>query len=599
MRTPIMSCCRLMAAVLFLFCSMPLFAQRQDILLNDNWKFRFSHQVQKGSEIRVDLPHTWNAQDALSGKIDYKRGIGNYEKKLFIRPEWQGKRLFLRFEGVNSIADVFINRRHIGEHRGGYGAFVFEITGEVNYGKENSILVRVNNGEQLDVMPLVGDFNFYGGIYRDVHLLITDEACISPLNYASPGVRLIQDSVSHQYAKVRAVVDLANGNNAGQEVELGVRLLDGQKVVAQQKQTLTLAGNAALQQELTFEINNPHLWNGRQDPFLYQAEVSLSRGGQLVDCVTQPLGLRYYRIDPDKGFFLNGKHLPLHGVCRHQDRSEVGNALRPQHHEEDVALMLEMGVNAVRLAHYPQNEYTVRLAEKMGFILWQEIPVWQGIDFTNNNTRKKAQRMLSEMIKRDQNRCAVGYWGIANETQPSKARNEFLTSLLETGKQLDTTRLYVAAFDLVRFNREKKRFVMEDSFTSQLDVVAVNKYMGWYHPWPIEPENAVWEVIPDKPLIISEFGGEALYGQSGDENVASSWSEEYQARLYRDNIRMFDNIPNLRGVSPWILFDFRSPFRFHPTNQDGWNRKGLVSDQGIRKKAWYLMREYYKTKFGE
>ena len=135
MRTPIMSCCRLMAAVLFLFCSMPLFAQRQDILLNDNWKFRFSHQVQKGSEIRVDLPHTWNAQDALSGKIDYKRGIGNYEKKLFIRPEWQGKRLFLRFEGVNSIADVFINRRHIGEHRGGYGAFVFEITGEVNYGK--------------------------------------------------------------------------------------------------------------------------------------------------------------------------------------------------------------------------------------------------------------------------------------------------------------------------------------------------------------------------------------------------------------------------------------------------------------------------------
>ena len=241
--------------------------------------------------------------------------------------------------------------------------------------------------------------------------------------------------------------------------------------------------------------------------------------------------------------------------------------------EADAAMLLNeakaLGVNMIRLAHYPQNEYTVRLAEKMGFILWQEIPVWQGIDFTNNNTRKKAQRMLSEMIKRDQNRCAVGYWGIANETQPSKARNEFLTSLLETGKQLDTTRLYVAAFDLVRFNREKKRFVMEDSFTSQLDVVAVNKYMGWYHPWPIEPEIAVWEVIPDKPLIISEFGGEALYGQSGDENVASSWSEEYQARLYRDNIRMFDNIPNLRGVSPWILFDFRSPFRFHPTNQDG------------------------------
>ena len=242
------------------------------------------------------------------------------------------------------------------------------------------------------------------------------------------------------------------------------------------------------------------------------------------------------------------------------------------------------------------NGYTVRLAEKMGFLLWQEIPIWQGIDFTDNDTRKKAQRMLSEMIKRDQNRCAVGYWGIANETQPSKERNEFLTSLLETGKQLDTTRLYVAAFDLVHFNSEKQRFVMEDSFTSQLDVVAINKYMGWYHPWPVEPKDAIWEVVTDKPLIISEFGGEALYGQSGDENVVSSWSEEYQARLYRDNIRMFDNIPNLRGVSPWILFDFRSPFRFHPTNQDGWNRKGLISDQGMRKKAWYLMRDYYMKK---
>lgn len=204
--------------------------------------------------------------------------------------------------------------------------------------------------------------------------------------------------------------------------------------------------------------------------------------------------------------------------------------------------------------------------------------------------------MLSEMIKRDQNRCAVGYWGVANETQPSKERNEFLTSLLETGKQLDTTRLYVAAFDLVHFNSEKQRFVMEDSFTSQLDVVTINKYMGWYHPWPVEPKDAIWEVVTDKPLIISEFGGEALYGQSGDENVVSSWSEEYQARLYRDNIRMFDNIPNLRGVSPWILFDFRSPFRFHPTNQDGWNRKGLISDQGMRKKAWYLMRDYYMKK---
>ena len=352
---------------------MSMFAQRQDILLNNDWNFRFSHQVQKGTEVRVDLPHTWNAQDALSGKIDYKRGIGNYEKNLFIRPEWKGKRLFIRFEGVNNIADVFINRRHIGEHRGGYGAFIFEITGKVEYGKENSILVRVNNGEQLDIMPLVGDFNFYGGIYRDVHLLITDETCISPLDYASPGVRLIQDSVSHRYAKVRAIVDLSNGSSGNQEVELNVRLLDGQRVVKEGTKNVNLSGNEVMQQELTFEIDQPHLWNGRQDPFLYQAEVTLFRNGQMVDRVTQPLGLRFYRIDPDKGFFLNGKHLPLQGVCRHQDRSEVGNALRPQHHEEDVALMLEMGVNAVRLAHYPQATYFYDLMDKKRNILIREL----------------------------------------------------------------------------------------------------------------------------------------------------------------------------------------------------------------------------------
>ena len=342
--------------VAFLCYSSIVFAERQDILLNNQWKFRFSHQVQKGTEVRVDLPHTWNAQDALSGKIDYKRGIGNYEKKLFVQSQWKGKRLFLRFEGVNSIANVFINRKHIGEHRGGYGAFVFEITDRVEYGKDNSILVRVNNGEQLDIMPLVGDFNFYGGIYRDVHLLVTDEICISPLDYASPGVRLIQDSVSHEYACVRALIDLSNGSDKLRELELNIILSNAGKVVKEKNEKVTLYPDSVSQKEMRIELNNPHLWNGRQDPFLYQVEVSLLHNGEILDQVIQPLGLRFYRIDPDEGFFLNGEHLPLRGVCRHQDRSEIGNALHPEHHEEDAALMLEMGVNAVRLAHYPLRD---------------------------------------------------------------------------------------------------------------------------------------------------------------------------------------------------------------------------------------------------
>ena len=239
----------------------------------------------------------------------------------------------------------------------------------------------------------------------------------------------------------------------------------------------------------------------------------------------------------------------------------------------------------IRLAHYPQNEHTVRMAERMGFLLWEEIPVWQGIDFDNESTRLKAGRMIQEMVNRDKNRCALTFWSVANETQPSPARNSFLKYLIACCREIDNTRLITAAFDLVRFNKERSVFEMNDSFIENLDVVAVNKYMGWYHRWPLSPDNAIWDVAPGKPLFISEFGGEALYGKTGDGDKASSWSEDYQAKLYRDNLEMFSHIPNLCGISPWVLFDFRSPTRLHPTNQDGWNRKGLVSDQGLRKKA--------------
>ena len=224
----------------------------------------------------------------------------------------EGKRLFLRFDGVNSIADVFINRKHIGEHRGGYGAFIFEITDLVKYGEKNSVLVRANNGEQLDIMPLVGDFNFYGGIYRDVHLLITDETCISPLDYASPGVYLVQEVVSPQEAKVCAKVNLSNRAADG-TAELQVLVTDGTKVICKESRNVSLKQGADIQEQLPLLIQKPRLWNGCEDPFMYQVSISLHKDGKQIDSVTQPLGLRYYHTDPDKGFFLNGKHLPLHG----------------------------------------------------------------------------------------------------------------------------------------------------------------------------------------------------------------------------------------------------------------------------------------------
>lgn len=591
MKTVLLQSSRLVSVVLFMLYGMSMFAQRQDILLNNDWNFRFSHQVQKGTEVRVDLPHTWNAQDALSGKIDYKRGIGNYEKNLFIRPEWKGKRLFIRFEGVNNIADVFINRRHIGEHRGGYGAFIFEITGKVEYGKENSILVRVNNGEQLDIMPLVGDFNFYGGIYRDVHLLITDETCISPLDYASPGVRLIQDSVSHRYAKVRAIVDLSNGSSGNQEVELNVRLLDGQRVVKEGTKNVNLSGNEVMQQELTFEIDQPHLWNGRQDPFLYQAEVTLFRNGQMVDRVTQPLGLRFYRIDPDKGFFLNGKHLPLQGVCRHQDRSEVGNALRPQHHEEDVALMLEMGVNAVRLAHYPQATYFYDLMDKNGIIVWAEIPFVGPSGYNDKGFvdlpafRANGKEQLKELIRQHYNHPSICVWGLFNElTELGDNPVEYIKELNVLAHQEDPTRLTTSASNQM------------GDLNFITDAIAWNRYDGWYGGTPADLGTWLDRMHKDHPEIciaISEYGaGASIYHQQDSlvKTVPTSWwhPENWQTYYHIENWKTISSRPYVWGSFVWNMFDFGAAHRTEG-DRPGINDKGLVTfDRKVRKDAFYF-----------
>lgn len=591
MKTVLLQSSRLVSVVLFMLYGMSMFAQRQDILLNNDWNFRFSHQVQKGTEVRVDLPHTWNAQDALSGKIDYKRGIGNYEKNLFIRPEWKGKRLFIRFEGVNNIADVFINRRHIGEHRGGYGAFIFEITGKVEYGKENSILVRVNNGEQLDIMPLVGDFNFYGGIYRDVHLLITDETCISPLDYASPGVRLIQDSVSHRYAKVRAIVDLSNGSSGNQEVELNVRLLDGQRVVKEGTKNVNLSGNEVMQQELTFEIDQPHLWNGRQDPFLYQAEVTLFRNGQMVDRVTQPLGLRFYRIDPDKGFFLNRKHLPLQGVCRHQDRSEVGNALRPQHHEEDVALMLEMGVNAVRLAHYPQATYFYDLMDKNGIIVWAEIPFVGPGGYNDKGFvdlpafRANGKEQLKELIRQHYNHPSICVWGLFNElTELGDNPVEYIKKLNVLAHQEDTTRPTTSASNQM------------GDLNFITDAIAWNRYDGWYGGTPADLGKWLDRMHKDHPEIciaISEYGaGASIYHQQDSlvKTVPTSWwhPENWQTYYHIENWKTISSRPYVWGSFVWNMFDFGAAHRTEG-DRPGINDKGLVTfDRKVRKDAFYF-----------
>lgn len=514
--------------------------------------------------LRLDVPSDWNSQ---TPELKYYEGTVWYARR-FDAPRQDGRRLFLHFGAVSYRCRVYLNGEEIGSHEGGFTPFQIEVTGRLKPA-DNFLAVEVNNTRTPDAIPAMAfDWWNYGGITRDVSLVCVPEAFVE--DYF---IRLDKDSADRISADVRL-----SGAPAGTSVLVEIPELKVRETASADER-----GAAAL----SFRVKSLKRWSP-EDPKLYRVIVSAGR-----DRVEEMIGFRNVRVEGED-IYLNGAPVFLKSVSFHE---EIPQRMGRAFSESDAVMLLSearaLGCNMIRLAHYPQNEYIVRLAEKMGFMLWEEIPVWQGIDFANDATRQKAGRMIREMVGRDRNRCALTFWGVANETQPSEPRNEFLRYLISCCRELDDTRLIVAAFDLVRFDRDRQLFVMDDPFIEALDVVAVNKYMGWYHPWPVTPDRAVWDVARGKPLIISEFGGEALYGQHGAADTASSWSEEYQEALYRDNLRMFENIPNLRGVSPWILFDFRSPFRFHPTNQEGWNRKGLVSDRGYRKKAWYLMKAYY------
>ena len=581
-----------------LLAALNLYSERNIIKLNDNWSFLFSHQVNKGTARRIDLPHTWNAQDALSGKVDYKRGIGNYEKRIFIKPEYQGKRLFLRFEGVNTVASVFVNRKYAGEHRGGYGAFVIEITDKVDYGKENSVLVRVNNAEQLDIMPLVGDFNMYGGIYRDVNLIVTENVCISPLDYASSGVKLIQDSVSNEYAKVRNVIQLSNGRNADSKLDLSVAVKEGDKTVKSFSSSVVVPAGKNITHEIPMEFNKPHLWNGMEDPFMYRVEVSIKENGKVLDIVSQNMGLRYYNVDPEKGFFLNGKHLQLKGVCRHQDRAEIGNALRKEHHDEDLAIMLDMGVNAVRLAHYPQDEYFYDLMDRHGLIVWAEIPFvgpggYEDKGFVDSEMFKEnGKQQLIEMIRQHYNHPSICFWGLFNELKEYGDNPiEYIKELNEIAHKEDPTRPTTSASN------------QRGAINHITDVIAWNRYDGWYGGNPGTLGAWLDDLKKKNPNIkvgISEYGaGASIYHQQEalkQPNPSGWWHpENWQTYYHIENWKIISSRPFVWGSFVWNMFDFGAAHRTEG-DRPGINDKGLVTfDRKVRKDAFY----FYKANWNK
>ncbi|MCL3782084.1 glycoside hydrolase family 2 protein [Prolixibacteraceae bacterium JC049] len=592
---------KLLFAMALLFCGWTANAQseyRQQISLNKDWRFTYGYVVKKNVYERVNIPHTWNQADANSGNLDYYRGLGNYEKDILIKPEWKGKRIFLKFDGVNTVSNTFINGVHVGEHRGGYTSFIYELTNKVKYGEKNNIWVRVTNALHLDVMPLVGDFNFYGGIYRDVHLIVTDKACISPLDYASPGIYLAQSNVSKKSAHVDARVLVSNGYDSKEKFQVELAVKDGDKVVLTKQADVEAAAKQQAETTIAFDMKNPHLWNGRKDPFMYQVVVKLKKDGKVIDQKVQPLGLRFYHVDADKGFFLNGEHLKLQGVCRHQDRSGFGNALQPQHHEEDVAILMEMGANSIRLSHYPHAPYFYDLLDKNGIVTWSEIPLvgpggYRDKGFVNLPAFKENGRLhLKEMIRQNYNHPSICFWGLFNELKYDGDNPvEYVKELNALAHKEDPTRITTAAS------------FRDGEINDITDLIAWNKYYGWYGgdasyigTWADEMHKK----HPGRKIGVSEYGAGASIFHHQEElkktNPGAYWHPEaWQAYYHEENWIAFAERPFVWGTYIWNLFDFGA---VHRTEGDraGKNDKGIVSfDRKVKKDAWW----FYKANWNK
>ncbi|MDP4209146.1 MAG: glycoside hydrolase family 2 TIM barrel-domain containing protein [Bacteroidota bacterium] len=523
----------------------------------DFWEFSFDNSQ------TLNVPGDWNSQRA---ELKYYEGTVWYKRDFNYRPN-PGSRVFLRFEGVSYRCEVYLNGEKAGNHEGGFTPFNLEVTGKVKAGK-NFVVVKVNNERREDAIPARKfDWWNYGGITRSVSITEIPENHI-----ADYFIQLKKGSLD----QLQGWVQLSNKQK--QLITFEIPEAHIKKNIESDTTGLAIINlNARLS-----------LWSP-ENPKLYQVKISTP-----TDKIDEEIGFRSIEV---KGtdILLNKKPVFLRGISFHE---EIPQRAGRAYSEADFRMLLswakELGCNFVRLAHYPQSEQTVRLAEKMGIMMWEEIPVWQGIQFSNPAILQKANTMLHEMINRDKNRCGIIIWSLSNETAPSKDRNETLIRMASDARLADPTRLISSAFD--HFKYQKNEITIDDTLSNYLDVIAANKYMGWYHAWPTEPGNVTWKSNFNKPLIMSEFGSEALYGNHGSKDTASLYTEEHQEQLYKDNIAMFKSIPFLRGVCPWILADFRSPFRMQALFQEGWNRKGLLSDKGFKKKAWFIMRDFYKEK---
>lgn len=547
---------------------------RTDILLTDGWTLRPISDPTPGKQGKaVTLPHTWNASYVKD--TYYNRETMVYNRTLTISETMlRNNRLFLRFEGANSVADVFVNRKTVGQHKGGYTAFCMEITDFVHEGN-NELEVWVGNAFRTDVLPISGDFNVYGGIHRPVHLLITAKDCISPTDYASQGVYVHQEKVSRQKAELRVetVLSLTTATKAKQ---LRLTMTDASgKVVAQQTDVVS---GGVMQQSLT--LKNPTLWHGRKNPYLYNIKVELIDDGRVIDAVEEQTGLRYFSVDAEQGFFLNGEHYPLLGFNRHEDVDGKGSALSAEDHEHDMQLILETGATMIRLSHYPQSRYFYDLADRHGMVLWSEIPLVGpgGYDFTGyvKNIEENARQVALEMVHQNYNHPSVCFWGLFNELLVDEGRFHewdnpvgFVKELHQIVKQADPSRLTTFA-----------TCVQHTHYLGCSDLMAWNKY---FRKPGNEPKVRQFyaeakTMRGGQPLGISE------YGDAGSINIHTDprydrqrdHAENYQLLTHEGYWRAIKDEQWLWCKCIWQFSDTQTSIR-HEGDRDGMNDKGMVT----------------------
>ncbi|WP_256011392.1 glycoside hydrolase family 2 protein [Desertivirga xinjiangensis] len=508
----------------------------------------------------INVPGDWNSQ---AEKLELYEGTIWLRQKFLANPA-NDKKYVLYFGAVNYEAHVYLNGKKLGVHKGGFTPFQFDVTGKLKKG-ENFVVVKADNTRKQDEIPTVNtDWWNYGGITRDVLLAELPKSHISDYK-----IQLAKGNAG----KIEGFVKL-EGAAANEEVTISIPEA-GVKA--------TIKGDGQGRAQVNIPVRKLKLWSP-ESPKLYHVEISSGN-----DKVSDKIGFRTIETR-GQDILLNGKAVFLRGISLHDENPLIPGRLRSS---ADMRMMLnqakELNCNYVRLAHYPHSEEMVRLADEMGLLVWAEVPVYWTISWENAATYQNAEKQLTDLIERDKNRSSVIIWSIGNETPLSEPRFKFMSSLAAKTRELDNTRLVSAALEV---HRKGFDVIVDDPLGDKLDLVSFNQYGGWYWALPKDLSKYKFQIKYNKPVVITEVGGSALAGFHGDEDTR--WTEEFQESLYKNQIPFMSTMSGLRGMTPWILTDFKSPRRQHPYFQDFWNRKGLISETGKKKKAFFVLKDFYE-----